>query len=59
MRLRACRDFGKSAMWGATPCLPRLLENQPIAVFRKSGLPMQLGRDENVLHVTFALQPDA
>jgi RimJ/RimL family protein N-acetyltransferase len=37
-----------------------LAENQPmLAVFRRSGLPMQLGRDGNVLHVTLALQPDS
>jgi RimJ/RimL family protein N-acetyltransferase len=36
-----------------------LAENQPmLAVFRRSGLPMQLGRDGGVLHVTLALQPD-
>ena len=29
-----------------------------LAVFRGSGLPMQLGRDGGVLHVTLALQPD-
>jgi RimJ/RimL family protein N-acetyltransferase len=37
-----------------------LAENQPmLAVFRRSGLPMQLGRDGNVLHVTLALNPDS
>jgi RimJ/RimL family protein N-acetyltransferase len=37
-----------------------LAENQQmLAVFRRSGLPMQLGRDGNVLHVTLALQPDS
>ena len=37
-----------------------LAENQPmLSVFRRSGLPMQLGRDGNVLHVTLALQPDS
>jgi RimJ/RimL family protein N-acetyltransferase len=37
-----------------------LAENQPmLAVFRRSGLPMQLGRDGNVLHVTLSLQPDS
>ena len=37
-----------------------LAENQPmLAVFRRSGLPMQLGRDGNVLHVTLALKPDS
>jgi RimJ/RimL family protein N-acetyltransferase len=36
-----------------------LAENQPmLAVFRRSGLKMQLGRDGGVLHVTLALQPD-
>jgi RimJ/RimL family protein N-acetyltransferase len=36
-----------------------LAENQPmLAVFRRSGLPMQLGRDGGVLHVTLALQPE-
>ena len=35
-----------------------LAENQPmLAVFRRSGLPMQLRRDGGVLHVTLALQP--
>ena len=37
-----------------------LAENQPmLAVFRRSGLPMQLGRDGGVLHMTPALQPDS
>ena len=37
-----------------------LAENQPmLAVFRRSGLPMQLGRDGGVIHVTLALQPDS
>jgi RimJ/RimL family protein N-acetyltransferase len=37
-----------------------LAENQPmLAVFRRSGLPMQLGRDGGVLHVTLALKPDS
>jgi len=37
-----------------------LAENQPmLAVFRRSGLRMQLGRDGNVVHVTLALQPDS
>ena len=37
-----------------------LAENQPmLAVFRRSGLPMQLQRDGGVLHVTLALQPDS
>jgi GNAT superfamily N-acetyltransferase len=36
-----------------------LAENQPmLAVFRHSGLPMQLRRDGGVLHVTLSLQPD-
>lgn len=36
-----------------------LAENQPmLAVFRHSGLPMQLRRDGSVLHVTLSLQPD-
>jgi RimJ/RimL family protein N-acetyltransferase len=35
-----------------------LAENQSmLAVFRGSGLPMRLGRDGGVLHVTIALQP--
>ena len=35
-----------------------LAENQPmLAVFRHSGLPMQLHRDGGVLHVTLSLQP--
>jgi hypothetical protein len=33
-----------------------LAENEPmLAVFRRSGLPMQLRRDGSVLHVTLAL----
>ena len=37
-----------------------LAENQPmLAVFRRSGLPMQLRRDGSVLHVTLALLPDS
>ena len=37
-----------------------LAENQPmLAVFRHSGLPMQLHRDGGVLHVTLSLQPDS
>ena len=37
-----------------------LAENQPmLAVFRRSGLPMQLWRDGAVLHVTLALEPDS
>jgi GNAT superfamily N-acetyltransferase len=37
-----------------------LAENQPmLAVFRHSGLPMQLRRDGGVLHVTLSLQPDS
>ena len=37
-----------------------LAENEPmLAVFRRSCLPMQLGRDGGVLHVTLALQPDS
>ena len=37
-----------------------LAENQPmLAVFRRSGLPMQLGRDGGVIHVTLALQPNS
>jgi len=37
-----------------------LAENQPmLAVFRHSGLPMQLRRDGRVLHVTLSLQPDS
>jgi RimJ/RimL family protein N-acetyltransferase len=37
-----------------------LAENEPmLAVFRRSGLPMQLRRDGSVLHVTLALQPDS
>jgi RimJ/RimL family protein N-acetyltransferase len=37
-----------------------LAENQPmLAVFRGSGLPMQLARDGGVLHVTLALRPDS
>ena len=37
-----------------------LAENQQmLAVFRRSGLPMQLGRDGNVLHVTLVLQPES
>ena len=36
-----------------------LAENQPmLAVFRHSGLPMQLRRDGGVLHVTLTLRPD-
>lgn len=36
-----------------------LAENQPmLAVFRHSGLPMQLRRDAGVLHVTLSLQSD-
>lgn len=36
-----------------------LAENQPmLAVFRHSGLPMQLRRDGGVLHVTLSLQSD-
>ena len=36
-----------------------LEENQPmLAVFRRSGLPMQLRRDRGILHVTLGLQPD-
>ena len=36
-----------------------LAENQPmLAVFRHSGLAMQLRRDDGVLHVTLSLQPD-
>jgi RimJ/RimL family protein N-acetyltransferase len=35
-----------------------LAENQSmLAVFQRSGLPMKLGRDGGVLHVTLALQP--
>ena len=35
-----------------------LAENEPmLAVFRRSGLPMQLRRDGSVLHVTLALLP--
>jgi len=30
-----------------------------LAVFRRSGLPMQLRRDGSVLHVTLALLPDS
>jgi len=37
-----------------------LAENEPmLAVFRRSGLPMQLRRDGSVLHVTLALLPDS
>ena len=37
-----------------------LAENEPmLAVFRRSGLPMQLRRDGSILHVTLALQPDS
>jgi len=37
-----------------------LAENeQMLAVFRRSGLPMQLRRDGSVLHVTLALLPDS
>ena len=37
-----------------------LAENQQmLAVFRRSGLPMQLWRDGAVLHVTLALEPDS
>jgi len=37
-----------------------LAENQPmLAVFRHSGLPMQLRRDGGVVHVTLSLQPDS
>jgi hypothetical protein len=37
-----------------------LAENQSmLAVFRRSGLPMQLRRDGSVLHVTLSLQPDS
>ena len=37
-----------------------LAETQPmLAVFRHSGLPMQLRRDGGVLHVTLSLQPDS
>ena len=37
-----------------------LAENQSmLAVFRHSGLPMQLRRDAGVLHVTLSLQPDS
>ena len=35
-----------------------LAENQSmLAVFQRSGLPMKLGRDGGVLHVTLGLQP--
>jgi hypothetical protein len=30
-----------------------------LAVFRHSGLAMQLRRDDGVLHVTLSLQPDS
>jgi GNAT superfamily N-acetyltransferase len=37
-----------------------LADNQPmLAVFRHSGLPMQLRQDGGVLHVTLSLQPDS
>ena len=37
-----------------------LAENQPmLAVFRRSGMPMHLKRDANILHVTLSLQNEA